>query len=151
MRVPVSYSFAAVDFSAIAFSHNRAVRHFIAFFSTAEFVDQFQLGITRGNNQLLIAIQNELSVVQFQMTFVFHLNAGLCRRTRCRTTDVERTHRQLCTRFTDGLCRDNPDCLTLVDDVATSQVTTVAVCTHTEVGFTANNGTNLDDVNGVFF
>ena len=64
---------------------------------------------------------------------------------------MERTHRQLCTRFTDGLCRDNADCFTFIDDVATRQVTTVAVRTYTKVGVTGYNGTDFDGVNGVLF
>ncbi|CAM7750305.1 hypothetical protein CICRMM096B_24365 [Citrobacter cronae] len=64
---------------------------------------------------------------------------------------MERTHRQLCTRFTDGLCRDNADCFTFVDDVATRQVTTIAVRTYTKVGVTGYNGTDFHGVNGVLF
>ena len=64
---------------------------------------------------------------------------------------MERTHRQLCTRFTDGLCRDNADCFTFVDDVATRQVTTVAVRTYTKVGVTRYNRTDFNGVNGVLF
>ena len=36
-------------------------------------------------------------------------------RTRCRTTNVEGTHGQLCTRLTDRLRRDNTDSLTDVN------------------------------------
>ncbi|VTP62308.1 Uncharacterised protein [Leclercia adecarboxylata] len=81
----------------------------------------------------------------------FHLDAGFSSRTRCRTTDVERTHRQLCTRLTDGLCRDNADSFTFVDDVATRQVTTIAVRTYTKVGVTGYDGTYFHGVNRVRF
>ncbi|MFU0777590.1 MAG: hypothetical protein ACFWT4_05135 [Citrobacter braakii] len=46
VRIPVRYGFAASNLFAITFRHNGAVRHFIAFFGTAEFVDQFQFGVT---------------------------------------------------------------------------------------------------------
>jgi DNA-binding LacI/PurR family transcriptional regulator len=81
-------------------------------FGTTEFVDQLQLGVTRGHNQLACGVNNRLRIAELDATFVFHLDAGFSSRTRCRTTDVERTHRQLCTRLTDGLCRDNADCFT---------------------------------------
>ncbi|VTM89082.1 Uncharacterised protein [Raoultella ornithinolytica] len=151
MRIPVCHGFTAGNLLAIAFRHNGAVRHFIAFFSTTEFVDQLQFGVTRGHNQLASGVHNRLGIRQLDATLVFHLNAGFSSRTRCRTTDVERTHRQLCTRLTDGLCRDNADCFTFVDDVATRQVTTVAVRTYTKVGVTGYNGTHFDGVNGVLF
>jgi hypothetical protein len=42
-------------------AHHGTIRHFVAFFGTAEFVDQLQLGVTRGNHQLaLSAIHYEL-------------------------------------------------------------------------------------------
>ena len=151
MRIPVCYGFTTGNLLAITFRHNGAVRHFIALFGTTEFVDQLQLGITGSNNQLTAGVHNRLRVAQTDATFVFHLDAGLSSRTRCRTTDVERTHRQLCTRLTDGLCRDNADSLTFVDDVATCQVTTVAVRTYTKVGVAGYNGTYFDGVNGVLF
>ncbi len=64
---------------------------------------------------------------------------------------MERTHRQLCTRLTDGLCRDNADSFTFVDDVATRQVTTIAVRTYTKVGVTGYDGTYFHGVNRVRF
>ncbi|CQR22632.1 Uncharacterised protein [Yersinia enterocolitica] len=137
VRIPVSNGFAALDFCAIAFAHYCTVRHFVAFFSTTEFVDQLQLSITRSNNQLASCIGNELGVAQFQATFVLNLDTRFCCRTRCRTTDVERTHRKLGTRLTDGLCCNNTNRFTFVDDVTTCQVATIAVCTHTKVSFTA--------------
>src|SRR5690606_29427921 len=143
--------FTAGNLLAITFRHNRTVRHFIALFGTTEFVDQLQLGVTRGHNQLACGVNNRLRVAELDATFVFHLDAGFSSRTRCRTTDVERTHRQLCTRLTDGLCRDNADGFTFVDDVATRQVTTVAVCTYTKVGVTGYNGTHFHGVDRVLF
>lgn len=151
MWIPVCNGFTASNLLAITFRHNRTVRHFIALFGTTEFVDQLQLGVTGSDNQFTAGVHNRLRVAELDATFVFHLDAGFSSRTRCRTTDVERTHRQLCTRLTDGLCRDNADSLTFVDDVATRQVTTVAVRTHTKVGVTGYNGTHFHGVNRVRF
>ncbi|MNM57039.1 hypothetical protein D3C81_682260 [compost metagenome] len=101
VRIPVSNGFAAVNFCTVTFAHHCTIRHFVAFFGTAEFVDQLQFGVTRGNHQLACGVHDELHIAQLQATLVFHLDAGFSSRTRCRTTDVERTHRQLCTRLTD--------------------------------------------------
>ena len=151
MRIPVCYGFTAGNLLTITFRHHRAVRHFIAFFGTTEFVDQFQLSVTGGDHQFTAGVHNRLRIAQTDATFVFHLDAGFSSRTRCRTTDVERTHRQLCTRLTDGLCRDNADSFTFVDDVATRQVTTIAVRTYTKVGVTGYNRANFHRVNRVRF
>ncbi len=151
VRVPVCHGFAAGNLLAITFRHDSAIRHFIALFGTTEFVDQLQFGVTRSDNQFTAGVHNRLHVAELDATFIFHLDAGFSSRTRCRTTDVERTHRQLCTRFTDGLCRDNADSFTFVDDVATRQVTTIAVRTYTKVGVAGYNGTHFNGVNGVCF
>ena len=89
--------------------------------------------------------------MQLQATLVLHLDAILGCRTRCRTTDVERTHGQLSTWFTDGLCRDNTNRFTFVHQVTTGQVTTVALRTHTEIGVTGNHRTNQDAVDRFLF
>ncbi|MNC33095.1 hypothetical protein D3C75_814770 [compost metagenome] len=151
VRIPVCYGFAACNLLAITFAHYRTVRNFIALFSTTEFINQFQFSVTRSHYQFTGRVHNRLRVAELDATFVLNLNAGFSSRTRCRTTDVERTHRQLSTRFTDGLCRDNPDCFTFVDDVATRQVTTIAVRTDAEVGFTTHNRTYFHAINRVSF
>ena len=51
--------------------------------------------------------------------------------TGCGTTDMERTHGQLGTRLTDGLCSNNTYRLTHIDNVTTGQVTTVTLGTDT--------------------
>src|SRR5690606_28446609 len=47
--------------------------------------------------------------------------------TRCRTTDVEGTHRKLRAGLADGLRGDHTDRFTAVDQVAAAQVTAVAM------------------------
>jgi hypothetical protein len=53
-------------------------------------------------------------------------NVRAFRRTRCRTTDVERTHGQLCTRFTDRLRGDNADRFADIDRCTAGQVAAIA-------------------------
>src|SRR5690554_3766557 len=63
----------------------------------------------------------------------------ICRSSpRCRTTDVESTHGQLGTGFTDRLCRDNTDRLTHVSQMTARQITTIALTTDTEACITGN-------------
>ena len=64
-------------------------------------------------------------------TVGFRFHAGLNIRTLRRTTDVEGTHGQLCTRLTDRLCRNHANCFTFVNQAAATQVTTVTFRTQT--------------------
>ena len=59
---------------------------------------------------------------------------------------VEGTHGQLCTRLTDGLCRDDADCLTDLNRLTGCHVGTVALRTHTDMGLTGQDGTDLDGI-----
>ena len=54
----------------------------------------------------------------------------------CRTTGVERTQRQLCTRLTDGLRGNHAHSLTLLNHTAGGKVTSVTFGTHALLGFT---------------
>ena len=42
----------------------RTVRHFVAFFGTIEFVDQFQFSITGSDNQFTAGVHNRLHVAE---------------------------------------------------------------------------------------
>ncbi len=67
-------------------------------------------------------------------------------RTRRRATDVERTHRELRARFTDGLGSDNANCFALVDRRTATQIAAVAVCAQTVTRFARQRGADLDFV-----
>ena len=56
---------------------------------------------------------------------------------------MERTHGKLCTRFTDGLCRDDADSLAHLYRLARCHVGAVTLGAHTDMGLTAEDGTNL--------
>ena len=57
---------------------------------------------------------------------------------------MEGTHRQLCTRLTDGLCRDDTNRLTDLYRLTGRHVCAVALCTDTDMGTTGQDRTNLD-------
>ena len=57
---------------------------------------------------------------------------------------MERTHGQLCTRLTDGLCRDDADCLTDLYRLTGCHVGAVALRAHTDMGLAGQDGTDLD-------
>src|SRR5690606_22692724 len=71
-------------------------------------------------------------------------------RTRSRTTNVEGTHRQLCTRFTDGLGGNHTHGFAAVDHGATAQIAAVAVSAQTMTRFAGERRADLDFVNAKF-
>src|SRR5690606_7416924 len=99
-----------------------------------------QRGRTGHHHQVAVRLLNGLQVVQTDGATVFHVNAVHRGSPGGRTTDVERTHRQLGTGLTDRLSGDNTDGLTHVHQVATGQVAAVALGAHTMAGFTGNGG-----------
>ena len=62
----------------------------------------------------------------------------------CRTTGMECTQCQLCTRLTDRLCSDYADCLALLNHTAGSQVTSVTLGTNTFLGFAGQYRTDFN-------
>ena len=50
---------------------------------------------------------------------------------------MESTHGKLCTGLTDGLCRDDSDCLTNLYRLAGCHVGSIALSAHTDMGLTA--------------
>ena len=57
---------------------------------------------------------------------------------RSRATNVERAHRQLGSRFADGLRRDHAHRLPDIDRLSTRQIPSITGCTHTEPCLTRN-------------
>ena len=69
----------------------------------------------------------------------------------CRTTGMECTQCQLCTRLTDRLCSNYADCLTFLNHAAGSQITSVTLGTNTLLGFAGQYGTDFNTLNrGIF-
>src|SRR5690606_14255089 len=83
-----------------------------------------------------------LQVLQTNGAGTLDLNTVLSSGPASRATDVERTHRQLGTRLTDGLGRDNTYRFADIDLVTTRQVTTVTGGAHAVAGFTGNRRTH---------
>src|SRR5690606_21552492 len=69
---------------------------------------------------------------------------GLFNRTRSRTTQVERTHCQLCTGLTDRLSCNDTYGFTEVHSRTTSQVTAVTLHAHATLRFTSQRRTDPD-------
>src|SRR5690606_4875364 len=120
------------------------------FLATVDVVDD-QLAGAADDNQVAIAALHRLHVVQVDGTVGLDLYAVVGGGTRCGTTDMEGTHRQLGTRLTDRLCSDHAHGLTDVGQVATREVTAVAETADAVLGGTGDGRTHQHFVDTVGF
>ena len=74
---------------------------------------------------------------------LLHTGKTLCDVAAGHAARMERTHGKLCTRLTDGLCRDDTDSLAHLYRLACRHVGAVTLGAHTDMGLTAEDGTNL--------
>src|SRR5690349_13744673 len=85
--------------------------------------------------------------MQTSCTLALRFHGVRSRRSGRRATDVERTHRQLRARLTDGLCGDNANRFTHVDAMTTREVTAVTLRAHAVANFAGDRRTHLHEVN----
>ena len=146
MRIPVGHGLAGLDRRAILDRDDGAVRHLVALALATTGIDHAQFARTRHRHQVTLLVLHRLEVVELQRTGGLHRHVVHRRRTRSRTTDVERTHGQLGTRLTDRLRGDHAHGLTHVDQMATGQIAAVAELAHAMRGFAGDRRTHLDDL-----
>src|SRR5689334_17299051 len=88
-----------------------------------------------------------LQVVQTRRALAFDFHGVRSCSSRRSTTDVERTHRQLCAWLTDRLSRDDTDRFAHVDAMTTRQVTAVALRANAVASLASDRRTYLDLIN----
>src|SRR5690606_22932282 len=147
-RIPRCQTLTGLHDFAITHGNGGTVRDLVALALTAGVVINDDLARTGNRHAFALGVGHIA-----QTDFKAHRTGGLGvhgaghGRTRSRTTNVERTHRQLCTRFTDGLGGNDTDRFTAVDHGAATQVATIAVCAQAMTGFAGERCTDLDFVN----
>ena len=145
MRIPSCQRLTCFDGFAVLNHQDSTVRHFVAFAFTADVIMDNDFARASDDNQFAFVVSNITHLAAESCgTVGFGFNLAGCCRAGCRTTDVERTHGQLGTRFTDRLSGNHADCFTGIDQFAACQVATVTVCTQAMTGFTSNRSTDFD-------
>ena len=148
MRIPSCQSLTGFNGFAVLYQQDCTVRYFVAFTLTADFIVNHNFTRAADDNQFAFVVGNVTHLAaetSCTVGFGFHL-AGSSR-TRCRTTDVERTHGQLSTWFTNRLCSNDTYSLTSINQFTARQVAAITVCTQTMTGFTSNWRTDFNLVN----
>ena len=134
-RVPFAKQIVLLDFLPVFHKQFRTVRNIMR--------NQDNIGILIDNPQFSQTADNDITFLtvilcifyrtqflEFYDTVVFRFQRVLGRDVTCRTTHVECTQGQLCTRFTDRLCSNGTDSFTHLYQLTGSQVTSVAFRTY---------------------
>ena len=150
-RIPGCQLLASLDLLIGLREQRCTVGYFMAFTFTTVIADDDFTG-TRNHNEIALGarhITHRRGVAHLTVNLGFH--RACHRSTASGTTDVERTHRQLCTRFTNGLSCDHAHSLTDIDQGATAQITTIALGAQTVTGLAGKRRANHYFVNTEFF
>ena len=103
-----------------------AVHDRVALAFAALFVDHRDRALTVHDHQIAGLRLDRLQSDEAHVAVVLGIEARLLGDSRCRTTDVEGTHRELGSRFADGLRRDDAGSFAEFDEASGSQVAAVA-------------------------
>src|SRR5581483_1291791 len=108
----------------IAFLHrnHRAVRNLVPLALATEVIHHADLTRARHRNQVSLLVLHRLDMVEPDHALVTHLDTARGSRSGSGTTDVEGTHRELCSRLTDRLRGDNTNSLTDTDRTTSRQI-----------------------------
>src|SRR5208283_4909779 len=98
-------------------------------------------------DQLAPLVADRIDADELRETVRLRVLGGLFADSSRRSTDVERTHRQLCPGLADGLGRDDADRFAAFDHPAGSKVATVAKLADAAFGFAGEHGTDLHPLN----
>src|SRR6202035_887750 len=123
-------------------SDHRTVRNLVTLTLAAKFIDHADLTGARHRHQVALLVLHRLDVMEPEHTLVTYLDAARSSGSGCRTTDVERTHRELCTRLTNRLSGDNTDRLTDADRATARKIASVARRTYAVPSLTGDGRTN---------
>jgi hypothetical protein len=145
VTIPLGEQLATLDSCAFGDHQAGAVLQSIALSLAADLIDQHELALSIHHHPV-IPLLDQLDVVEPDGTFVSRLKRTLRGTDLTNATDVERSHRQLRTGFTDGLRSDDTDRLTDVDHDAARKIAAIAQRTDTAPRLAAEHRANLHTV-----
>src|SRR5690606_641547 len=147
VRVPFGDRGSTFHSLTVFDGNDRTVRNFVTLTLATGSIGNRQLSRAGYPAHVAVVALNDFDVEQTDSTVLFDLDTVSQRGSARRSTDVERTHGELSTGFTDGLRSDNTDGLTHVDAVATGQIAAVTLGADAVANFTGNRRTHTDFVN----
>ena len=139
VRVPSGQRCARFQLFSILHFQRCAVRDFVQLALATCRVQNHDFARAANHNQFAFIIGDVTHLpakTHRAVRLGFHLACS--RRTRCRATDVERTHRQLGARFADRLRRNHADCFARVHQFTARQIAPITFGTQAIAGLTGN-------------
>src|SRR5690606_13030196 len=114
-RIPGCQTRTGLDVIVVAHGNRGAIRYLVAFALAAVVVENNDLARTGNRHALTLGVGDIAQANgKSHRTGRLGFHRAGHGRTRCRATDVESTHRQLCTRLTNGLGSDDTHRFTTV-------------------------------------
>ena len=143
VRIPLDQDVAELDRIALVHLQLGAIHHRVALALAAFVVDHCDKALAIHHHQVAGLGLDRLQVDEADCTRVLGFQTRLLGDSRCRTADVEGTHRELRARLADGLRCDDAGSLAQFDQAAGGQVAAVAHHADTALRFAGQHGTDL--------
>ncbi len=139
--VPLGDTLATFDGIAIINTQARTVGQLVRGTLMAVFVENLNLYVTPHHHKNAGRVFNDIAIDDLHLTGMVGFQERCVNNLR-RTTNMERTHRQLSTRLTNRLGSNNTNSLAHVDRRTTCKVTTITSRTNTITCFTSQARTD---------
>ena len=144
-RVPVTKHVTRFDFAFIADIQNRTSWNLVSLQLATTRIENRNLTGSVQNNRFTFVIGHITHPRQFDFTRTLGFLFVLFRTSqRSHTTKVERTHRQLSTRLSNTLSRDNSDRHPFFDHIACGHIHSVATLANTQRGVASHRAADLN-------
>ena len=143
VRIPLDQHLAQRNLLAFFDLHLAAVDDRVALLFAALFVDHGDRTVAVHHHQVAFLGTDRDQVDEAHRAVVLGVEARLLADSRSRTADVEGTHRELRSRFADGLRRDDARGLAQFDQASRCQVAAVAHHANAALRFAGQHGANL--------
>ncbi len=144
VRVPLRHDLAERDGCTVFNLDASAVDHGVAFFFASLFVDHRDRTLTVHHDEIADLGADGLESNEADGAVVLGVEPRLLADSRCRTADVEGTHRELRSRLADGLRRDHAGSFAQLDHASGGEVASVTGDANTALRFAGQHGADLD-------
>src|SRR6185312_15527442 len=143
VRIPLDEYLPELDMVAFADLQLGAIHDRVTLFFAPAVVDNGDRARTIHDYQIAGFRLHRLQVDEAYRAVVLGFEARLLGDSRCRPTDVERAHSELCSRFSNRLRRDHADRFAEFDHASGGQVAAVAHDADSALGFAGQHRANL--------
>src|SRR5271165_212906 len=144
IRIPLDKCIALLYRRTIRDGDNRTYDNVVAFKLSAIFRVYRDRPVLVKNDKVSVNRLHKAQIVKVDVSVILCLDDRLLEQLSGGSTDMERTHRQLSTGFTDALGSDNADGLTELYHPPSRKVTAVTLGANTALRFAGEHRPNLE-------